>query len=166
MTQTYEAIPTVLRPMAGDIMDADSHEYTPLNMWVEQFGSVVQDFTDAFAATSMPIGRFVAADTTGIDEASVWQTKFASAPGAFDLSRRLEVMDFTGVHRQMLFPGSVGLYAVSFYFRCDAYPDMLKSIQGDRKAYALRLISAYNDFCIRTARLSDRLRPVGIAIAR
>ena len=113
----------------------------------------------------MPIGNFVEADTTGIDEETVWKTKFARAPGAFDLKRRLEVMDFTGVRRQMLFPGSVGLYAVSFYYRADAYPDMLKSIQGDRRGYALQLIAAYNDFCIRTAQLSDRLRPVGIALA-
>ena len=126
---------------------------------------VVRDFVDAFARTSMPIGDFVAADTTRIDDESVWKTKFAHAPGAFDLTRRLEVMDFTGVRRQMLFPGSVGLYAVSFYFRADEYPDMLKSIQGDRKGYALRLMAAYNDFCIRVARRSNRLRPVGIALA-
>ena len=39
MAQTYTAIPPVLRPLAGSIMDADSHEYTPLNLWEDQFGS-------------------------------------------------------------------------------------------------------------------------------
>jgi len=165
MPQTYDAVPPLVRPLAGEIMDADSHEYTPLNLWEEQFGPVVGDFAAAFAETTMPIGRFVVDDVTAVDEASVWTTKFAAAPGAFDLRRRLEVMDFTGVRRQMVFPGSVGLYAVSFYYRADAYPDMLKSIQGDRRGYALQLIAAYNDFAIRTARLSDRLRPVGIALA-
>jgi predicted TIM-barrel fold metal-dependent hydrolase len=165
MTLTYEAIPPLLRPYAGEIMDADSHEYTPLNHWEDQFGSVVRDFVDAFANSKMPIGEHVEDDSTEITPDTVWKTKFAHAPGAFDLERRLEVMDYTGVRRQMMFPGSVGLYAVSFYFRADAYPDMLKSIEGDRKAYALELVGAYNDFCIRVARQSDRLRPVGIAFA-
>jgi hypothetical protein len=95
----------------------------------------------------------------------VWTTKFARAPGAFDLDRRVEVLDLTGVRRQMMFPGSIGLYAVSFYFRCDQFPDMLRSITGDRKAYALELVRAYNDWCIRVARRSDRVRAVGVALA-
>jgi len=165
MTQTYDAVPSLVRPLAGRIMDADSHEYTPLNLWEDQFGSVVSDFAAAFAQTTMPIGRHVDGDVTEVDEESVWKTKFAAAPGAFDMRRRLDVLDFTGVRRQMVFPGSVGLYAVSFYYRADAYPDMLASIGGDRRGYALALIAAYNDFAIRTARLSDRLRPVGIALA-
>jgi hypothetical protein len=164
MTQTY-AVPPVLRDFAGEIMDADSHEYTPLNYGEDQFGSVVRDFVDAFASSKMPIAEFVESDSTDITADTVWNTKFARAPGAFDLERRLEVLDLTGVRRQMMFPGSVGLYAVSFYFRADAYPDMLKSISGDRRGYALKLISAYNDFCIRVAKQSDRLRPVGIAFA-
>jgi hypothetical protein len=165
MTQTALAIPPVLQSFAGQMLDADSHEYTPLNLWEDQFGSVVRDFVDAFASSTMPIGEFVPFDDTEITAESVWTTKFARAPGAFDLDRRLEVLDFVGVRRQMMFPGSVGLYAVSFYFRADEYPDMLKSIQGDRKRYALELIAAYNDFCIRVARHSDRIRPVGIAMA-
>lgn len=164
MTPTF-AVPPTLAPYAGAILDADTHEYTPLNLWVDQFGSVAQDFADAFKNTSMPIGRFVDKDDTEITEESVWNTKFAKAPGAFDLERRLEVMDFTGVRRQMMFPGSIGLYAASFYFRCDEYPDMLKSITGNRKAYALDLITAYNDYCMRIARRSDRIRAVGIALA-
>src|SRR5277367_1302718 len=104
-------------------------------------------------------GQFVDADDSEITEDSVWKTKFAKAPGAFDLSRRLDVLDFTGVRRQMLFPGSIGLYAVSFYYRADEYPDMLKSIQGDRRGYARKLMDAYNLYCIRIAKESDRLRP-------
>lgn len=159
------AMPPVLQQWAGEVLDADSHEYTPLNLWEEQFGSVARDFADAFAHTTMPIGRHVAADETPITPETVWTTKFAAAPGAFDLARRLEVLDLTGVRRQMLFPGSIGLYAVSFYFRCDEYPDMLAAITGDRKRYARALMGAYNEFCLRVARASDRLRPVGIALA-
>jgi hypothetical protein len=165
MAASVAAIPSILQSFVGEILDADSHEYTPVNHWEEQFGSVVLPFVDAFADSKMPIRRAVERDDTAITNESVWQTKFAAAPGAFDLDRRLEVMDFTGVRRQMMFPGSIGLYAVSFYFRCDAYPDMFKSITGDRKRYALELIAAYNDFCIRVARHSDRIRAVGIAFA-
>jgi len=165
MATVTRAIPPVLEPYAGSILDADSHEYTPVNMWEEQFGSVVRDFAAAFEGSKMPIRQFVAADDTEITAESVWQTKFAKAPGAFDLSRRLEVLDFTGVRRQLMFPGSIGLYAVSFYFRCDQFPDMLKSITGDRKGYARQLIRAYNDWCVRTAGETDRIRAVGVAMA-
>ncbi len=165
MSVPAPAVPAAVAPYAGRILDADSHEYTPLNLWEEQFGPVVREFAEAFARSSMPIARPVGADTAPIDPETVWRTKFAAAPGAFDLTRRLEVLDLMGVRRQMLFPGSIGLYAASFYFRCDEYPTMLRSIGGDRKAYARRLMAAWNDFCVRVARRSDRLRPVGIALA-
>jgi predicted TIM-barrel fold metal-dependent hydrolase len=167
MTTTVDQapIPDAIKGWFGQIMDADSHEYTPVNLWEAQFGSVVRPFVEAHENSKMPIRAFVAADETAISGDSVWNTKFAKAPGAFDLDRRLEVMDFTGVKRQLVFPGSIGLYATSFYFRCDAFPDMYRSIGGDRKAYALELIQAYNDFCIRTSRRSERLRTVGVALA-
>lgn len=165
MTVLLDAIPAPLHPHVGDILDADSHEYTPVNLWEEQFGSVVRDLVSAFEHSKMPIRTHVAADDTEITAESVWRTKFAHAPGAFDLDRRLEVMDATGVRRQMMFPGSIGLYAASFYFRADTYPDMFAGITGDRKGYAIALIRAYNEWCIRVARRSDRIRAVGIALA-
>ena len=162
MDNTFAAIPEAVRPYAGQIMDTDTHEYTPVNHWVEQFGSIASDFAHALNQTRMPIRTPVVADDTAVNADTVWKTKFASAPGAFDFRRRLEVMDLTGVRTQLMFPGSIGLYAVSFYFRAEQFPDMFKSIQGDRKGYARKLINAHNDFCIRTSRASDRLRPVGV----
>lgn len=162
---SLSALPDVLRPYAGRILDADSHEYTPVNLWEEQFGSVVRPFVEAFEHSKMPIRAFVDEDVIPIDDHSVWNTKFATAPGAFDLDRRLEVMDHIGVARQMMFPGSIGLYAVSFYYRADEYPDMFRTIQGDRKGYALELVEAYNDYCLRVAQHSDRIRAVAVAIA-
>lgn len=165
MQANLSAIPAALHQYAGRIVDADSHEYTPVNHWVEQFGSVAKDFADALNRTRMPIAQAVESDVTEVNADTVWNTKFAKAPGAFDLKRRLEVMDYTGVKRQLVFPGSVGLYAASFYYRCEQFPDMFRSIQGDRKGYARKLIGAYNDFCLRVARQSDRMRCVGVAIA-
>jgi hypothetical protein len=165
MQANVSAMPASLRPFVGEIMDTDSHEYTPVNHWVEQFGSVARDFADALNRTKMPIAQAVERDDTEISAATVWTTKFGKAPGAFDLKRRLDVMDYMGVKRQLVFPGSVGLYAASFFYRCEQFPDMFKSIQGDRKGYARKLIGAYNDFCLRVARQSDRMRCVGIALA-
>lgn len=158
-------VPAEVEPYFGSILDADSHEYTPVNLWEDQFGTVVRDFVTALEHSKMPISRVVESDVTEINAETVWNTKFAAAPGAFDLDRRLEVLDFTGVRRQMMFPGSIGLYAVSFYFRCDQFPDMFQSITGDRKGYARQLIRAYNDWCVRVAGRSDRVRAVGVAIA-
>jgi predicted TIM-barrel fold metal-dependent hydrolase len=155
-------MPPVLRPYAGQIMDVDSHEYTPANHWVDQFGSVVKDFAEAISATRLPVGQFVAGEASDMSSEGIWNTKFARAPGAYDLQRRLDVMDLMGARRQMVFPGSIGLYALAFWFRCEIYPDFIKSIQGDRKAFALKMIDAYNDFCIRSVRQTDRMRLVGI----
>jgi predicted TIM-barrel fold metal-dependent hydrolase len=163
-TAPAPSIPPAIQPYFGSILDADSHEYTPVNLWEEQFGSVVRPFVKAFENSKMPIKRFVPADVTEITTESVWNTKFAQAPGSFDLDRRLEVLDFTGIRRQLMFPGSIGLYAVSFYFRCDQFPDMFSSIGGDRKGYARQLIRAYNEWCVRVARQTDRIRAVGIAM--
>jgi predicted TIM-barrel fold metal-dependent hydrolase len=159
------AIPECLLPFAGRIMDADAHEYTPVNHWIEQFGEATRPFVEAHEHSKMPIRAFVAADDTAMDAQTIWNTKFARAPGAFDWDRRLEVMDMTGVRRQMVFPGSIGLYATSFYFRCEAFPEMYRSIGGNRKAFALDMIRLHNDFCLRMARKSDRLRMVAVALA-
>lgn len=71
MATVTRAIPPVLEPYAGSILDADSHEYTPVNMWEEQFGSVVRDFAAAFEGSKMPIRQFVAADDTEITAESI-----------------------------------------------------------------------------------------------
>jgi predicted TIM-barrel fold metal-dependent hydrolase len=163
--QTNLAIPDCIKTFAGRIMDADAHEYTPVNHWIEQFGEATRPFVEAHENSKMPIRQFVAADDTAMDAATIWNTKFARAPGAFDWDRRLEVMDMTGVNRQLVFPGSIGLYATSFYFRADAFPGMYRSITGDRKAFALDMIRLHNDFCVRVARRSDRLRMVAVALA-
>jgi hypothetical protein len=86
MTRTYDAVPTALHPFTGHILDADTHEYTPVNRWEEQFGEIVKPFVDAFESSQMPIRRFVAEDSTEITAQSVWNTKFARAPGAFSAS--------------------------------------------------------------------------------
>jgi hypothetical protein len=44
MEHVYSAMPPVLRPYAGQIMDADSHEYAPANRWVELFGTYIEQF--------------------------------------------------------------------------------------------------------------------------
>ena len=89
MNNTFAAIPEAVRPYAGQITDTDTHEYTPVNHWVEQFGSIASDFADALNQTNMPIRQAVARDDTAVNAETVWKTKFAAAPGAFDFRRRL-----------------------------------------------------------------------------
>ena len=44
MSASNLAIPQCLLPFAGRIMDADAHEYTPVNHWIEQFGEATVSF--------------------------------------------------------------------------------------------------------------------------
>jgi predicted TIM-barrel fold metal-dependent hydrolase len=86
------------------------------------------------------------------------------APGAFDLNRRKEVLDFTGVRRQLMFPGGMGLWSAALLTQADNL-ELLSSITGDRRGYARKLMRAYNDWCIRESFNSDRMRPVALLVA-
>src|SRR6266436_76097 len=102
MPIAWSAIPPVLHPYAGRIMDIDSHEYTPVNHWVDRFGQITKPFVDALMVSKLPIRAHVEHDDTPIDDHGVWKTKFGRAPGAFDFKRRLEVLDYTGVQKQIV----------------------------------------------------------------
>jgi hypothetical protein len=159
-TQSY-AVPDAVLPYAGDIFDIDSHESTPINLWSEHFGAVVDPMVDAVSRSTLAATRVRSADDTEINARTVWTCKSSEAPGSFDFSRRLQVLDLTGVRRQLMFPGGMGLLALGLYASADD-PSVFKTITGDRKGYARRLLTAYNEFCARVSRQSDRLRPVAV----
>src|SRR5688572_20086102 len=92
MQANLSAIPPRLHALAGEIIDADGHEYTPVLHWAEQFGSVTRDFADAVGGGNFPLAEPVEVDATEINSQTVWKTKLVRAPGAFDMKRRLEVM--------------------------------------------------------------------------
>jgi len=105
-------LPDALLPFAGEINDTDGHEALPVTLWEEEYGSEVMPF-HAAVSKSLPVEHApdVLRDDTPITSETVWKVKLEKAPGAFDINRRLEVMDFTGVKRQILYPGIMGIYA-------------------------------------------------------
>jgi hypothetical protein len=107
-----------LRPFVGQIIDADSHEMTPVQLWSKQFGADqrVVELADHF--TEFQDGELInvpsySSDDRAIAVSSIWSLKGGKAPGAVDPSRRTDVMDAMGVNRQLVFssgPGHFGLF--------------------------------------------------------
>lgn len=157
------AIPQSVERYAGAIMDCDGHEHTPINHWTERFGSIAAEYADAIRKTTFQSNEVREADDVEINAENVWNVKWGAAPGAFDLGRRKEVLDFTGIHRQMMFPGGMGLGSVVF-LTLAGNTGFLAGITGDRVGYARKLIRAYNDWCVRSMRDCDRMRVVGVLL--
>jgi predicted TIM-barrel fold metal-dependent hydrolase len=166
MTSPAEAgrydLPSPIAQFAGRILDLDSHENTPANLWVETFGAISKDFAEAQLRSTMITNRVKEKDDAPINAENVWKLKLADAPGAFDLDRRLEVMDFTGVGTQLLYPGSFPLLSQVLYANADDASLFPMPNVSDRKAYARQMFDAYNEWCVRVARKTDRLRPTGL----
>jgi predicted TIM-barrel fold metal-dependent hydrolase len=80
--------------------------------------------------------------------------KGSRAPGATRIERRLEVNDLTGIKQQLMFPG-VGLLGLIVA----SQPNLL-GLKGDHVAYGNEVVRAANDWAVRVARISDRVRPV------
>ena len=92
------------------VLDADSHEMAPSHFWGPLFGAASGEIAERIEQSlKMQRGNdFYApdlrADCAEITQQSVWFQKGTSAPGAFDFSRRLEVMNEMGITRQLVFP--------------------------------------------------------------
>jgi hypothetical protein len=168
MTQTQTApqyIPDSLKAFAGQMMDIDTHEMTPAEIWVREFGEDARDIAETF----MNVPRFnpevdssipgYKADDVPITPESVWRMKGSLAPGAVDLARRIEIMDRIGVKRQLMFPSGVAIYG-SWLANWPVEYGFLKEFKGDRQAWAYRLWEAHNQYCIRMLKISERIRPV------
>ncbi|MCB2063893.1 MAG: amidohydrolase family protein [Novosphingobium sp.] len=161
---TELAIPESVKPFAGRIIDADAHEMLPLQVWSEHFGPVTDRLAESFSShpPNSPGGLNFPdfpGDERAIDAESVWTMKGSFAPGAVDFNRRLDVMDFTGVDRQLVFPGGVAIMG-SFLYNFPVEYGFLQDFEGDRKAYGRDLIEASNQWAVRTAAISSRLRPI------
>jgi predicted TIM-barrel fold metal-dependent hydrolase len=158
-------VPEVLEPLTGRMLDVDSHEMLPAELWVEAFGEVAAPLAARFIAArdpadpgywSVPGCR---ADTAPLEPAAVWQQKGPTAPGAIDPTRRPAVLDAMGVARQLMFPTSIGHCAA--FIR--TYPEGAGQFDGltdDRPAFARSLFRAYNDWATERAAGDDRVRPV------
>jgi hypothetical protein len=155
------AIPEALTRYAGRIVDADSHDAVPAQLWVAEYGPVAETLAERFyqTAPNNPGGSNFPdfkADDAPIDEDTVWNMKGSHAPGAVDLTRRLEVMNATGVDRQLMFPSAVTIMGSLLFHSNDAFMAGIP----DRKNYGRSLLEAGNAWSMRASAVSDRLRPV------
>lgn len=172
------AVAEELKPFAGKIMDTDSHEMLPIQSWTEAFGPEMVPVVDWISrdwlspelgvgsATTISRGKSDKDDLNhpnypGFEgdimpiDADVVNVKGSRAPGAVDPRRRLEMMDATGIQRQLIFPGVAGkLSRLALYDR-EFRPEI-----SDRIKLEMALLEPVEDWTVRCASLSERLRPV------
>jgi predicted TIM-barrel fold metal-dependent hydrolase len=160
------ALPEPLQKFAGRIPDIDSHEMIPAQEWVSVFGPEVRPMAELWLAKAetdqsdknspnipgypgdiQPIGADISAK------------KGARAPGAYDMSRRIGVMDAMGVSKQLMFSSYVGIFSLIMMMK-GADSDFMAELQQDRKPLARRLLNIYSDWAIEVGKASDRVRPV------
>ena len=167
--------------LRGRINDADSHENIPVKLWPECFGptgEVMKSFLSIpdLAKRVEPI-LSSAYGSMDLDEDSLeinaetvwahegWETDIPRAPGAIDMKRRLEVLDFMGVARQQVFP-TFALFGIVLAASSGGF---LRTILGDdldremAREMGFAMIRAHNEWAITQAKLDpNRLRVVGL----
>lgn len=160
------AVPEILKPYAGRIIDVDSHEMMPAQVWEETFGDLAKPIADLIKSqpprpnhASIPD---YAGDVAAVDPDTIYKLKGPTAPGAVDIGRRLEVMDLMGIKSQLLFPTSIGLWGIQL---ATAAPEdkMLQLFGGTPEegwAYGRRLVDAHNEWLAGVARRSSRMKAV------
>jgi hypothetical protein len=157
------AIPEQLEPFAGRMIDVDSHDAVPAQRWESDYGPIAGRLAERFYAQppNNPGGSNFPdfkQDDLPINADTVWNTKGSFAPGAVDISRRAEVMDLTGVARQLMFPSAVTIMGAILQNSGDN-DGALPGFEG-RREYGRALIEAGNRWSMGAAALSDRVRPV------
>jgi predicted TIM-barrel fold metal-dependent hydrolase len=158
------AIPQVLAPYVGEIVDVDSHEMLPAQIWREEFGPETDTLAERFklGPPNSPGGvNFpdFAKDDMPVNADTVWNLKGCTAPGAVDVKRRLEVMDHTGVARQLMYPSAVSTMGMVLFSLADR-KGFMDELAVDRAGYARTLLRVGNDWLVKAAQVSDRVRPV------
>ncbi len=167
---------TVLDAVSGRIIDTDNHEYVPTHMWVEKFGEASRFIAKFFEDQHDPDGLESYTAAVYEDEGPVskeliekgWGTNRppvgAVAPGAINMKRRVQVMDTYGVDQTFVFAGGPGVIGYMFV---QLPPEGVVQMMGDVNMtpeelleHGRALLTGYNDWCIETAKISPRLRPV------
>jgi predicted TIM-barrel fold metal-dependent hydrolase len=160
-------LPRHVAPLAGRIVDADSHEMMPAQIWTETFGEVARPIAEMIM--SMPVRNKNTANIPGytrddaeLTEATLWTTKGADSPGSVDMDRRLDVMDMMGIKSQLLFATSIGLWGMSM-INMSPEAEMLSRLGGDAEggyAYAQKLMAAHNEWLVGVARRNKRIKAI------
>lgn len=168
------ATAAALKPVLGRILDADSHEVIPAGLWPQAFGPDTEPFAQLVLALQAPDAMNSLSAPLERDEAElsdetadrIWG-RGAHAPGSFDMHRRIDFLDYFGIESQLIFPTGPGLMGTLL---ATTPIDMLQRILGfvegidpDVLVSAGRtMCRAHNDWCIATAQISPRLRPVAV----
>jgi hypothetical protein len=152
------AFPELLKPFAGRIIDIDSHEHMPAQVWVENFGDVAKPLADVMMSTppTNPNHANVQGypgDVREISEETLWTTKGPISPGAVDMSRRVQVMDMMKIDRQLMFPTSIGLWGTSLS-ACPEDLPLYKRFGEQSYSYAKQLFAANNEWAVGAAKVS------------
>jgi predicted TIM-barrel fold metal-dependent hydrolase len=159
----------VVDQLIGQIRDVDTHEMIPASVWVREYGSMAEPLVELFQNAqpeTVPNSFSVRRD---MDEGSLTEAdlhaswgKGCSAPGAFNMSRRLEFMDVAGIHDSIIFGSLMSFAGQQFAAEGGAWTELRLGIKlpFEAETYGKLMVRAHNDWCIRTAQLSDRLRPV------
>jgi predicted TIM-barrel fold metal-dependent hydrolase len=157
-------------PVLDRVLDVDSHEMAPLQLWGQTFGPAAGEIAGRVAAWAEAEGNDlhapgVSEDTTPIRPDTAWQMKGCLAPGAFDFSRRLDVLDTMGISRQLVFP-SFGIVASMFKlgdeFRVRTFLGLTDTPVGYLRELGAAGLSEYNHWVAATTSANpDRFRCVG-----
>jgi len=162
-------------PLLERTLDVDGHEFAPPHLWGDIFGPVAERLAEVCAPFIQAMGEDYihrpgqAGDDAKMTHENVWTMRHSGAPGAFDMTRRLQAMDLMGVRKQLIFP-SFGLWGQILSTPEGGGPVAagMRQYLGDLSVNdAIELGFAatdeWNDWAIRTTALDpDRLRPVGM----
>ena len=151
----------------GRLVDLDSHEITPTVIWEDVFGPAGRDFVDLANAScgdpkTQPNSFNVPcrSDENDVSDTNIWDLRPRTlAPGAFDMGRRVEVLDFIGIDRQIVFPG-FGLMGIGLHTKFVEETIGENSLAIDPIALQSAVFGAHNRWAIEQVKLSSRLRPV------
>jgi predicted TIM-barrel fold metal-dependent hydrolase len=160
-------------PIAGRVVDLDSHEMIPVHMWADTFGPEAELLAPlsagliSRAGANSTVRDDIISDNGDITEETVWTQKGPDAPSAIDMARRPAVLDAMGVRRQLLFPTFALIGINLFYNRAAAEYFGFDPTQVDPKAAGRGAVMAYNRWAARqvAAQGDDRVRPVGVVLA-
>jgi predicted TIM-barrel fold metal-dependent hydrolase len=166
MSAAALAVPDAVRPFAGRIVDVDSHEMFPAQIWEDVFGEIARPIADLIKSQPPRPNHASIPDWQGdvhpIEADTIYKVKGPVAPGAVDIDRRLEVMDLMGIKSQLLFPTSIGLWGIQLATagREDKMLKLFGSTPEEGRAYGRRLVEAHCEWLRGVARQSSRMKAV------
>ena len=155
------------------INDADGHEMVPAELWGEAFGDTAASIVPFMGiylseevlganALSRP---HMTSDSTEITDETVWTVRGPEAPGAIDMTRRLQVLDQMGIERQLIFP-SFGLLGMLLEGCGEDHVRRVMQIDPtgvDLKQVSRALMAGANDWAVRALSVDpDRIRAVAV----